>query len=86
MKNKELFQSGCYSLLKQEEVFKRIIAFTREWGCEERMIVAVPRFLVSVISPDELPLGTWVWKDTYVEIPQNVFTCKEEITGMGINI
>lgn len=80
-RNKELFQSGCYKHLKTGGVFKRsIIAFAREWG-EERMIVAVPRFLVSVISPDELPLGAKVWKDTYVEIPQGVFTCKEEITG-----
>ena len=41
------------------------------------MIVAVPRFLVSVISPDELPLGAKVWKDTYVEIPQGYLLVKK---------
>ena len=65
------FSVWCYKYLKQEEFQKKTIAFVR---IREELTTAVPVF-VSVISPDELPLG--VKRGGYhVEI-----LCKEEITG-----
>ncbi|NLG18495.1 MAG: malto-oligosyltrehalose synthase [Fibrobacter sp.] len=83
---RELFQSGIYKPLKTGGTFKgSIVAFTRD-GEENRAIIAVPRFLVSIISPQELPLGRRIWKDSYIEMPSGERTSyTDALTGRQLS-
>ena len=85
--NRELFQSGAYIPLRVKGTFKdSVIAFARKYE-GEMAVVAVPRFLVSVITERGSALTIDVWKDTVIELPdsstmywQNAITGEEHET------
>ncbi|WP_036484905.1 malto-oligosyltrehalose synthase [Myxosarcina sp. GI1] len=64
----EIFQNGNYVPLEVTGKYRNhIIAFARNH--EGRTIIAVaPRFLTSVIKPEQLPLGVDVWEDTSINL------------------
>jgi (1->4)-alpha-D-glucan 1-alpha-D-glucosylmutase len=66
----DLFLQGDYLPLKVEGKYKvHVIAFAKRY--EQQMAIAiVPRFLSSLIQPEELPLGESVWQDTQINLPQ----------------
>ena len=79
--HKGLFEEGDYVRLSATgSRSNHVIAFARREG--ERWAVAIaPRFLTSIVSENELPVGQNVWSDTIVEMPEgaprawrNVFT------------
>lgn len=47
------------------------MAFARSFG-DTTAIAIAPRFLTSLIKPEELPLGETVWEDTRIELPQGM--------------
>ncbi len=62
----DIFLKGEYIPLSTEGVYKRhIITFMRRIK-DRWVIVAVPRFLTSVVGKKQLPLGKRVWRDTRV--------------------
>lgn len=63
----QVFQEGNYQPLEAIGKFKdRVVAFARTYG--DRTIVTVaPRFLTTLIQPEEMPLGEEVWGDTSLE-------------------
>lgn len=69
--NLEVFQKGNYLPLEVIGKYRNhIIAFARSY--DERIAVTVaPRFLTSLIQPEELPLGE-VWEDTCIRLPQGM--------------
>ncbi|HVO73478.1 MAG TPA: hypothetical protein VMT35_05615, partial [Ignavibacteriaceae bacterium] len=76
--NIELFQKGEYIPLKAEGRYeKNIIVFARK--LENRCaVIAVPRFLTSLIKETEFPTGKELWGDTRVIIPfENKKFCNE---------
>jgi (1->4)-alpha-D-glucan 1-alpha-D-glucosylmutase len=63
----QLFQQGDYRPLKVSGAFTdHIIAFARTFD-HQAAIAIVPRFLTSVIQPNQLPLDQ-VWQDTQVDV------------------
>jgi (1->4)-alpha-D-glucan 1-alpha-D-glucosylmutase len=65
----ELFLVGSYIPLQVTGHFsKHVIAFARRLGTQWS-ITAVPRFLAGMITPQQMPLGTDIWKDTSVILP-----------------
>ncbi|QLE56347.1 malto-oligosyltrehalose synthase [Nostoc sp. TCL26-01] len=73
-----LFQEGDYlPLAIQGTHAHHIVAFARQQG-EQTAIAIAPRFLTSLISPGQFPLGESVWQDTHLQLPtgiwQNVLT------------
>lgn len=78
----DLFNDSSYVPLETKGEFKNnVIAFLRKHNSKEQTITVVPRFLTSVITSTQLPLGKDIWKDTAIELPEglilhwrNVFT------------
>ncbi len=78
---KELFDEGDYVRLRATgSRSNHIIAYARRTG-EQWALTIAPRFLTSIVSENELPLGQEVWGDTKIEMPadaprawRNVFT------------
>lgn len=69
--NSLIYEKGNYIPLEVKGEYKNnIIAFTRSY-MNKWIITIVPRFLTEVIKTEELPLGKNIWKDTYIEMPQN---------------
>ncbi|HLO47580.1 MAG TPA: malto-oligosyltrehalose synthase [Kamptonema sp.] len=68
----QVFQEGNYQPLAAIGNFKdHIVAFARSYG--NRIVVAVaPRFLTTLIQPEEMPLGEQVWGDTCIEFSQKM--------------
>ncbi len=67
-----LFQQGNYIPLSLVGNHKdRCVAFARSY---EGMtcIVVVPRFLTSLVEPNQYPLTEEVWQETYLEIPSHL--------------
>ncbi len=65
---RNVFRSGAYTPLKVTgEHAESVVAYARHQG-EHTLIVVVPRFLTSLIAPDELPCGTELWGDTMIEV------------------
>jgi (1->4)-alpha-D-glucan 1-alpha-D-glucosylmutase len=67
-----------------------VVAFARQSG-PEWSITVVPRFLTALIGEDAHPLGTSVWQDTVVGLPEgasarwkNVFTHEELTADNGL--
>jgi (1->4)-alpha-D-glucan 1-alpha-D-glucosylmutase len=64
-----LFQKGDYQPLEAVGTYaNHVITFARQHGSEIAIAIA-PRFLTSLIQPDQLPLGDSIWGDTYVKLP-----------------
>ncbi|HKS39619.1 MAG TPA: malto-oligosyltrehalose synthase [Blastocatellia bacterium] len=86
---KELFEESNYVRLSARgSRSNHIIAFARR-KVEHWALAIAPRFLTSIVSENELPLGQDVWSDTSIEMPadatrawRNVFT-DEVISGQG---
>ncbi len=69
--HKELFQTGTYLPLTTHGKHKNhVIAFARQSGSQWSVTVA-PRFYASLIDEHSIPLGTQVWEDTTIEIPEH---------------
>ena len=82
-KHSTLFEKGAYIPLQTDGKHKdSIVAFAREhkplWS-----ITIAPRFLTGVVKEDEYPLGTEVWDNTHIVVPEDAPPLwKEEITGV----
>jgi len=69
--NAELYQKGEYFPLETKgSEANRIIAFARRFENKWAVIVA-PRFLSSLISENDVPVGNEVWKDTELVLPES---------------
>ena len=85
----EVFQKGEYLPLEVVGKFKdHIVAFARSFENTTAIAIA-PRFLTSLIAPNENPLGEKVWADTQLQLPQgfsaswrDIFT-GQTLTGNG---
>jgi (1->4)-alpha-D-glucan 1-alpha-D-glucosylmutase len=66
----QVFREGSYIPLKVAGKFRDlVVTFARKY--QKRWAVTVaPRFLVSLVSNGEYPLGTEVWHDTQVLLPE----------------
>lgn len=81
----EVFQKGEYLPLEVVGKFKdHIVAFARSF--ENTTVIAIaPRFLTSLIAPDENPLGEKVWADTQLQLPQGFSSSWQDIfTGQTL--
>jgi (1->4)-alpha-D-glucan 1-alpha-D-glucosylmutase len=80
-KHPQVFQEGRYIPLEVDGKFRdHMVAFARNHQKSWAVTVA-PRFLVALVNHDEDPLGSEVWRDTHVVLPEgspgewnNVFT------------
>ena len=69
--NQELFLEGAYIPLTVEGEYKEnVVAFARMYQ-QKWVIVAAPRFTVSIAGSHELPLAD-IWKDTVVHLPRHI--------------
>lgn len=86
-----LFERGTYiPLVAKGEKEKHICAFMRHLG-EQRLIVAAPLLTAGLLNKDDtkLPLGSLVWSNTVITLPdnlpeqvyENIFTGEEIHTG-----
>jgi (1->4)-alpha-D-glucan 1-alpha-D-glucosylmutase len=82
---RQVFQDGDYQPLATVGTFKdHIIAFTRSWGDTTVMAIA-PRFLTSLIQPNEMAIGKQVWQDTKLELPPELPSVwKDAITNQTV--
>jgi (1->4)-alpha-D-glucan 1-alpha-D-glucosylmutase len=83
----ELFLVGSYFPLQVTGHFRQhVVAYARRLG-NQWSITVVPRFLTGMITPEQLPLGTDVWKDTIVILPSGApARWKNVLTGQSIKI
>jgi (1->4)-alpha-D-glucan 1-alpha-D-glucosylmutase len=64
-----LFQDGDYLPLEVQGTYaNHIIAFARREGNQTAIAIA-PRFLTSLIQPEDNPNGLSVWQDTHLLLP-----------------
>jgi (1->4)-alpha-D-glucan 1-alpha-D-glucosylmutase len=64
----ELFESGSYQPLEAEGVYgDRLVAFSREHE-DASVVVVTPRLLATLVRDAELPLGSSVWGDTWLDL------------------
>jgi (1->4)-alpha-D-glucan 1-alpha-D-glucosylmutase len=90
--NREIFLDGSYTPLAIRGRLKdHIIAFAR-FHIHGWCLTIVPRFLMSVIKEGEYPLGSRVWLDTEVVLPdgspclwENIFTA-EVLSGRSLRV
>lgn len=67
----DIFQRGTYTPLEVSGRLRdHIIAFLREYD-EKQTLTVAPRFFVTLVAEDELPLGSEVWQDTTLVIPDS---------------
>jgi (1->4)-alpha-D-glucan 1-alpha-D-glucosylmutase len=82
-KHRNLFEKGNYIPLETGGMYKdNIVAYARElkplWA-----ITVAPRFLTGVIDENTYPLGTGIWNDTHIILPEETpDQWKEEISGI----
>ena len=91
--HRELFRSGAYLPLESAGKFRsQVIAFAwryqRQWA-----LVIVPRFLSQLIPEGDFPLGSQVWQDTEVIMPdgapaawRNVITSEVLSAGQAMSV
>jgi (1->4)-alpha-D-glucan 1-alpha-D-glucosylmutase len=86
-KHVELLLVGSYIPLQVTGHFRQhVVAFARRLG-NQWSITVVPRFLTGMITPQQLPLGTDIWKDTIVILPSGApARWKNVLTGQSIKI
>jgi (1->4)-alpha-D-glucan 1-alpha-D-glucosylmutase len=80
--NRELFDEGDYLPAPVHgSRMEHVIAFFRARR-DRRALVVVPRFLTSLVGPDEPPLGREVWQDTRIALPHDAAPdWRDVITG-----
>ena len=85
-KYRRIFEDGDYiPLTTVGSKSEHIIAFARKSGKKIAVAIAA-RFLSSVISPAQLPIGKNVWKDTSIVIPEKTANFwLNTITGEKMN-
>jgi (1->4)-alpha-D-glucan 1-alpha-D-glucosylmutase len=67
----DIFQRGTYTpLVVSGRLRDHIIAFQREYD-EKRTVTIAPRFLVTLVEEGKLPLGSEVWQDTRIVMPDS---------------
>ena len=65
----DIFQMGTYTpLVVSGKLRDHLIAFLREYD-GKRSVTIAPRFFVSLVEEGKLPLGSEVWQDTRVVMP-----------------
>lgn len=70
--NKELFDEGDYlPACVRGSRADHVIAFFRTLR-DSRALVVAPRFLTSLVRPNEPPLGKAVWQDTRIDLPGGI--------------
>jgi (1->4)-alpha-D-glucan 1-alpha-D-glucosylmutase len=71
--NPALFKEGSYiPLMGDGDLGEHLCAFARQ-RAEDVMLTIIPRFLAHLIrSPDEMPFGKSVWRDSRVIIPEEI--------------
>jgi (1->4)-alpha-D-glucan 1-alpha-D-glucosylmutase len=82
----DLFSRGAYMPLCAEGRMKQhVIAFARRY--EDRIALALaPRFFTVLIEPQGMPVGSEVWGDTAVVLPEDFpKRWRDEITGRDIH-
>jgi (1->4)-alpha-D-glucan 1-alpha-D-glucosylmutase len=68
----QLFPGGNYIPLPGEgKVDKHLCAFARQHA-EQAVLVLVPRFLTGLVALEEMPLGSKVWGDSAVPLPEEI--------------
>jgi (1->4)-alpha-D-glucan 1-alpha-D-glucosylmutase len=80
--NRETFRSGAYLPLDPGGSFRsHVIVFARRYQRQWALVVA-PRFLSRLIQEGDFPLGTKVWQDTEVIMPDGAPAAwRNAITG-----
>ena len=80
--NKELFDTGGYLPASVHgSRTEHVVAFFRRRKDAHALIV-VPRFLTSLVGPDQSPLGKDVWQDTKIDLPNDAPpNWRDAITG-----
>lgn len=83
----QVFRDGNYQVLSAVGSFKdHVVAFMRSYG-EQAIIAVAPRFLTSLIQPEEMPFGEQVWQDTQLELPPGMRPVwKDAITEQRIEV
>lgn len=68
--HEQLFRNGDYQPLKVEgRRAQHVIAFARQWG-NEQLLVIVPRLFYPLVKRDTAPpIGQNIWRDTCIELP-----------------
>ena len=81
----EVFKSGDYQPLQVAGTFKdNVVAFARSFE-DTTVIVIAPRFLAGIVKPEEMPLGKEVWKDTNLELSEEMPSVwKDAITNQAV--
>ena len=81
-KHRKLFEKGDYIPIEIDGKYKdSVISFARMHGPLWAITVA-PRFLTGVVKENQYPLGTVVWGDTHLILPDNApVVWREMITG-----
>ncbi|WP_341736219.1 malto-oligosyltrehalose synthase [Microcoleus sp. CAWBG640] len=68
----KVFQAGNYQPLEVVGRFKdNLIAFARSYENTTAIVIA-PRFLTGIVKAEEMPLGEKVWKDTKLELSEEM--------------
>jgi (1->4)-alpha-D-glucan 1-alpha-D-glucosylmutase len=83
--NEALFREGRYvPLAVTGGHAENVVAFARER--EGKWVVTVaPRFPTGLVGIDQAPVGSEVWGDTSIVLPENLHTTKNVITGQEID-
>jgi (1->4)-alpha-D-glucan 1-alpha-D-glucosylmutase len=84
-KFRNIFEKGEYVPLNTEGIYKEnIIAFAWEHR-PEWIITVVPRLLTGIVQDNQYPLGTEVWGDTHVILPEDTpLKWNNGITGLSV--
>jgi len=70
---RRVFDEGDYLALEVSGPWARhIVAFERA-SEDARILIIVPRFLTTLVKPDELPVGEKIWGDTCINLPRTCF-------------
>ncbi len=68
----QVFQDGNYQPITAVGTFKdSIVAFARSFG-NTAVIAIAPRFVTSLVQPEAMAIGTQVWEDTKLELPEGM--------------
>ncbi|HEY9661908.1 MAG TPA: malto-oligosyltrehalose synthase [Allocoleopsis sp.] len=85
-----VFQNGTYQPLEVSGRYQdHIVAFARHYSegqhPDQAIVVIVPRFLTSLVQPNQSPLGQEIWQDTRIHLPPDLAsTWKNLITEQSL--
>ncbi|MCF8108996.1 MAG: malto-oligosyltrehalose synthase [Desulfohalobiaceae bacterium] len=65
-----VFHRGCWLPLQTHGRYSRhVLAFAGTAG-KQWVIAVAPRFMRSLIEPEQVPCGPAIWQDTHIELPE----------------